>query len=91
MAIGVLGVGTSKPFTATGNISPIPGALLGFFVSSSTSGTITVYDSATTTTTTKLVDTFTGVAGTFYNIPITTANGLYVVVTGTISALAVVS
>ena len=40
-------VGGYKQFTATGNISPFGSSLLGIFVSASTVGTITVYDSAT--------------------------------------------
>ena len=50
-------VGGYKQITATGNVCPFGTSLLGIFVSSSSSGTITIYDSATTTTTTKVIDT----------------------------------
>jgi len=82
-------VGGYKQFTATGNISPFGASLLGIFVSASTVGTITVYDSATTTTTAKVIDTVTVTAGTWYPMPISTTAGVYIVVTGTLSATVV--
>ena len=82
-------VGGYKLISATGNVSPFGASLLGIFVSSSSSGTITVYDSATTTTTAKVIDTFTGVLGTWYPIPVSTTAGIYIVVTGTLSATVV--
>ena len=84
--MNTLVTGGYKLFTATGNVSPIPTDVLGIFVSSSTSGTFTVYDSATTTTTAPITGTVTGVAGTFYQIPASTSAGLYIVVTGTLNA-----
>lgn len=90
MAIGALNAGSYKQITATGNVSPISGVILGIFVSSASSTpTITVYDSATTTTTTKIVDTFTPSAGTYYQFPVGTQNGIYVVLGGTVSATVV--
>jgi len=90
MAIGALNAGSYKQITATGNVSPISGVILGIFVSSASSTpTITVYDSATTTTTTKIVDTFTPSAGTYYQCPVGTQNGIYVVLGGTVSATVV--
>ena len=85
MAGTTLNAGAYKQISATGNVAPIPGVLLGIFVSS----TITVYDSATTTTTTKIVDTFTPAAGTYYQFPVGTQNGIYVVLGGTVSATVV--
>ena len=82
-------VGGYKQFTATGNVSPYGVSLLGIFVSSSSSGTITIYDSATTTTTTKVIDTVSVSAGTWYPIPVGTTAGIYIVVGGTLSATAV--
>lgn len=82
-----LQVGGYKQITATGNVSPIGCKLLGIFVSAATATpTITVYDSATTTTTDPVVTVFTPVAGTFYTIPGATENGIYVVIGGTVSA-----
>jgi hypothetical protein len=89
MAGTVQNVGGYKLLTATGNVSPFGASLLGIFVSGSTVGTVTIYDSATTTTTAKVIDTFTGVAGTWYPIPISTTAGIYIVVSGTLSATVV--
>jgi hypothetical protein len=79
--------GGYKRITATGNVSPIPTDMLGIFVSAaSASPTITIYDSATTTTTDTIVGVFTPVAATYYTIPASTTNGLYIVIGGTVSA-----
>ena len=79
--------GGYKQITATGNVSPIGTDLLGIFVSAASSTpTITIYDSATTTTTTKIVDTFTPAASTWYTIPASTSSGIYVVIGGTVNA-----
>ena len=83
-------VGGYKQITATGNVSPIGCKLLGIFVSSSTLGTVTIYDSATTTTTTKVVDTTVALTGgTWLPMPIGFASGVYIVVGGTLSATVV--
>lgn len=82
-----LQTGGYKQISATGNVSAYPCKMVGIFVSAASSTpTITVYDSATTTTTAKVVDTFTPAAGTWYTIPAATAAGLYVVIGGTVSA-----
>jgi hypothetical protein len=82
-------VGGYKQITATGNVSPIGCKLLGILVSASSSGTVTIYDSATTTTSTKVVDTITLTAGTWLPMPIGFASGVYIVVGGTLSATVV--
>ena len=80
-------VGGYKVISATGNVAPIGSKLLGIFVSAASSTpTITVYDSATTTTTDPVITVFTPTAGTFYTIPAATENGIYVVIGGTVSA-----
>jgi hypothetical protein len=72
--------------SASGNISPKSAALVGIFVSAaSATPTITVYDDAGTGTSTKIVDTFTPVAGTYYKLPFRALNGLNVVIGGTVS------
>ena len=82
-----LQVGGYKNITATGNVAPIASKLLGIFVSAASSTpTITVYDSATTTTTDTVVATFTPSAGAFYTIPAATESGIYVVIGGTVNA-----
>ena len=85
MSIGVLASGAYKQITASANIQSYASNLLGVFCSSSTAGTLTVYDDAGTGTTTKVVDTFTLVAGTFYQLPFGLSKGLYVVIGGTAS------
>jgi len=75
-----------KQISASTNCNPASGEMGGIFVSAaSATPTITVYDSATTTTTTKIVDTFTPVAATYYPLPTSYDNGLYVVISGTVS------
>lgn len=89
---GNLPYGMYQQLSASANVKPIPGFLLGIFVSAASSTpTITIYDSASTTTTTKIVDTFTPVASTWYPIPVAYSNGCYVVISGTVSATVVIS
>jgi hypothetical protein len=56
---------------------------MGFFVNSSTSGTIQFYDSATTTTTMPITGAITPAAGNWYPLPVCYSNGLYAVIGGT--------
>ncbi len=84
MPIGSVEVGEPKLVTATGNILPRDGAMLGFFVANATTATLILYDSATTTTTTPLTGTLTLAAG-WYFLPIIFQTGLYAVITGTTS------
>jgi ABC-type nitrate/sulfonate/bicarbonate transport system substrate-binding protein len=76
--------------TASANIKPAAGKLKGIFVSAASSTpTITVYDSAAATTTTTLLGVFTPTAATSYILPLEGAyakNGIYVVISGTVSA-----
>jgi len=76
--------------TASANIKPMAGKLKGIFVSAASSTpTITVYDSAATTTTATLLGVFTPVGATSYILPLEGAyakNGIYVVISGTVSA-----
>ena len=71
-----------KQISASANVSSKPCTLGGLFCSSGTA-TVAIYDSATTTTTTKIVDTFTPAVGTYIWLPFQFTNGCYVVVTGT--------
>lgn len=71
---------------ASTNVMARSGTLGGIFVSAASSTpTITVYDSATTTTATKIVDTFTPIAGTYYPMPFSFNSGCYVAIGGTVS------
>lgn len=75
-----------KPVSATGNVKAAYGILKGIFVSAASSTpTITVYDSATTTTGTPIVSVFTPAAATYYEIPCAFDTGLYVVISGTVA------
>jgi hypothetical protein len=75
--------------SATTLVKSAPGKLKGIFVSAASSTpTITVYDTQTTGTSVKVLDTFTPVSATNYNFfdGLNTANGIYVVIGGTVSA-----
>lgn len=84
MAIGALNIGSYKNATASGNISPRAGALLGFYVNSTSSGTVALYDSATTTTTTVISGTITPAIG-WHEFPVGVASGIYAVIGGTLN------
>lgn len=77
-----------KQLAATNQVKIGAGKLFGIFVSSTTSGTLTVYDSATASTSDpKIANTITVTAGTPYlNFPASMwfSKGLYVVAGGTI-------
>lgn len=78
--------GSYKQITASANCSKVPCNLLGIFVSAaSATPTITVYDDAATGTATKIVDTFTPAAGTYYQLPFYATSGVNVVISGTVS------
>lgn len=76
--------------TASANIKPMAGKLKGIFVSSASSTpTITVYDSAGTTTTQTILGVFTPAAATSYLLPLDGAyakDGIYVAIGGTVAA-----
>ncbi len=83
-----------KQAAATVQVKPSMGKLFGIAVSESTSGTLTVYDSATASTSDPLIsNTFSVVAGsTYLNFPdgIFFSKGLYIVLAGTSAAFTVV-
>lgn len=81
MPIGNAQVGIPVNKTATANISALDGAMLGFYVNSTTTGTVQFYDSATTTTTIPITGVITPAIG-WNPLPITFANGLYAVIAG---------
>ena len=72
---------------ATALVKSAPAKLKGIFVSAASSTPlITVYDTQTSGTAVKVLDTFTPVAATNYNFydGLNTANGIYVVISGTV-------
>lgn len=78
-------VGGYHNVTATANLCPVPAAILGFLVSSTSAGTIQFYDSATTTTTTPITGVITPAAGTFVPVKAYASSGVYAVIGGTIN------
>jgi ABC-type nitrate/sulfonate/bicarbonate transport system substrate-binding protein len=76
--------------SASANIKTSAGKLKGIFVSAASSTpTITVYDSAATTTTRTILGVFTPTAATSYVLPLDGAyakDGIYVVISGTVTA-----
>jgi hypothetical protein len=87
MAIGNFEVGIPKTLPASANIKSSQGALIGFYVNSTSSGTIQLYDDAGTGTTNPIggaAGTITPVIG-FSWLPITFTNGLYAVLGATIN------
>lgn len=80
---------TYTQISASTQIKPMAAKLKGIFVSAASSTpTITVYDSPDSDNTDpKILDTFTPVAGTNYNFfdGMYTNEGLYVVISGTVS------
>lgn len=74
--------------SATTLIKQQAGKIKGIFCSAaSASPTIAIYDAQTASTSIKVIDTFVPVSATNYNFldGITTENGIYIVVGGTVS------
>lgn len=84
MAIGNLPVGAYSNKTASGNVKSSQGALLGFYVNSTSSGTIVLYDDAATGTTTAISGTITPAIG-WQNFPVAFTNGLNIVIANTLN------
>lgn len=76
-----------KYLTATALVKVGEGGIAGIFVSTASSTpTITVYDELVSSgTTTKIVNTFTPVAGQYYPMPFAFKNGLVVAISGTVT------
>ena len=66
--------------SATANICPRAGDLLGVFVASTTSGTLALYDSASTGTGTQILATTTFANIGWYALPVSFSTGLYAVI-----------
>jgi hypothetical protein len=72
-----------RNISASANVSNVSCTLAGVFCSTSTSGTIAIYDSATTTTSLPVTGTIALTAGQFYSVPAGLGYGCYVVIGGT--------
>jgi hypothetical protein len=77
-----MNVGSYKRLTASGLVSPVPGALLGVFCASSSSGTLKLWDN-TIAADPVIANTFNLAAGTWYPIPAGFSVGLYASLGGT--------
>lgn len=77
-----------KNLSGTEQVKPMSGQIFGIFISSSSSGTITIYDSsASLDTDPKIIDTFSATEATNFNFykGLYANKGIYVVITGTLS------
>lgn len=87
MAVGNVEAGSTTILTASGVVKAAPGALLGVIVSSSSSLTIKLWDSATAASGTVLVDTTAAItAPAFLRLPVAFSTGCYATLGGTGSA-----
>lgn len=84
MALGNLEVGNYTNKTASANIKSGQGAMLGFYVNSTTSGTIQFYDDASTGTTTPISGLITPAIGWNF-FPVAFSNGLNAVIGATLN------
>ena len=84
MAINNIEAGQYSNRTATANIKSTSGVILGFYVNSTTVGTIQFYDDAATGTTTPITGLITPVIG-WNALPVGFGNGLYAVIGGALN------
>lgn len=84
MSSNVVASGGYKNVTATGNIYHRPCDVLGFYVNSTTAGTIILYDDASTGTSLPISGTITPAIG-WNPYPVSTKSGLGVVTGGTLN------
>jgi hypothetical protein len=84
MAIGNLEVGNFTNKTASANIKSGQGAMLGFYVNSTSSGTIAFYDDVSTGTATPITGTITPSVGWNF-LPVAFATGLNIVIGSTLN------
>ena len=75
--------GAPTPISATGAVKNIGGALLGFLCTSSSSGTLALYDNPTAASGNNIIPTMNLVAGTYYPFPAKFGSGLWAVIGGT--------
>jgi len=90
MASGLFSGTSSGPITTSTLIKATSGTLIGYLVTSTSSGTIKAYDSGTAATSAAILhDTLTPAAGAFIPCYMGFGAGLYLVTGGTISFAAV--
>ena len=76
------------PLSATGVVKGAPCALAGILCTSSTGGTIAVYDAASTDLSKPVIAAMAISAGVYYPIPVGLGVGMYVVIGGALTATA---
>ena len=79
--------GTPTVLTGSGAVSLAPGTLLGFYVASTTGGTVVVLN-GTTAAGTAISGTITPAAGTFHRFPAFCTSGCYLTLANTINLTA---
>lgn len=84
MSMGNIEAGFPANVTTSGNIKSSFGTLLGFYVNSTSAGTLILYDDAATGTTTPISGTITPAIG-FQRFPASFAKGLNAVIGGTLN------
>lgn len=76
-------IGSPKRLTASGVVNAVAGRLIGFYVASTTGGTIVLYDNATAGSGTQLSGTITPAVG-WHSLPVGFTNGCYATIANTI-------
>lgn len=84
MSVNNIEAGQYSNRTATANIKASSGVILGFYVNSTTAGTIQFYDDAATGTTTPITGLITPAIG-WNQLQLGFGNGLYAVIGGTLN------
>jgi len=84
MSAPVLEYGTYKNLSATGDVTTCPfGVLIGFFVNSTSTGTLVLRDGGSSGT--VMCGTITPAAGQFYRFPSRFTNGLHATIANTLN------
>lgn len=81
MPVGAIPFGSYVLKSATANVKASDGVLLGFYVNNTSTGTLILYDSATTGTAVPITGTITPAIG-WNPLPVAFVNGLYAVIGG---------
>jgi hypothetical protein len=85
--MSILSSTCGQPFNITASGVPLarPCELLGFYVATTTGGTVVLHDSAATGTNNAISGTITPAAGAFHAFPASLGSGLRVVIANTIN------
>lgn len=76
-------IGSPKRLTSSGVVNAVSGRLIGFYVASTSAGTIVLYDNASAGSGTQLSGTITPAVG-WHSFPVGFTNGCYATLGGTI-------